>query len=71
MGFEFFALQTYIIFIYFFYYFPLSCPALWQQNCNQNTFYAKQICFAKGSFINVKLPLMSINCPFIYFCYNI
>ena len=55
----------------FFFFFPLSFPALWQQNCNLNTFYAKKICFAKGSFMNVKLPLMPINCPFIYFCYNI
>ena len=31
-------------------------------------FYAKHICFVKRSFINVKLPLMPISCPFIYFC---
>ena len=30
------------------FFFPLSCPALWQQNRNLNTFYAKQICFAKA-----------------------
>jgi len=54
--------------VYFLFFFPLSCPALWQHNCNLNTLYAKQICFAKGSFINIKLPLMPINCPFNYFC---
>jgi len=44
--------------INFIFFFPLSCPVLWQQNCNLNTVYAKQICFAKGSLMNVKLPLM-------------
>ena len=59
------ALNSFYLVIIF---FPLSCTALWQQNCNLNTFYAKQICFAKGSFKNIKLPLMPINCPFICFC---
>ena len=34
-----------------FFFFPLFCPALWQQNCNLNTVYAKHICFAKGSYM--------------------
>ena len=56
---------------YFFFLFsPLSCPASWRQNCNLNTVYAKRICFAKGSCMNVKLPLTPINCLFIHFCYN-
>ena len=32
--------------------------------------YAKHICFAKGGFMNAKLPLFPKYCLFIYFCYN-
>ena len=28
-------------FIWFSFFSPLSCPPLWQQNCNQNTIHAK------------------------------
>jgi len=39
-----------------FVFSPLSCPALWQKNCNVNTVYTTHIRFAKRSFMNVKLP---------------
>ena len=50
-----------------FFFFLSPCPVQ-GYGSNLITFYAKQICFAEGSFINVKLLLMPINCPFIYFC---
>ena len=35
-----------------------------------NGINGKHICFAKGGFMNVKLPLLPKYCLSIYFCYN-
>ena len=61
-------LDVYVIyvFIYLFYFSPLSCPALWQQNCNLNTFYAKQVCFAMGC-LEGKAPLDAHQLPIYLF----
>ena len=51
-------------------YLDKKCQ-VYTKGVSPNKVEKRQICFAKGSFMNVKLPLMPINCLFIYFCYNI
>ena len=47
------------ILFYFIFLFPLSCPALWQQNCNLNTILCQTHLLCQGKVYEWKAPLVS------------
>ena len=59
--------SLYITTMIFFFVFPLSCPALWQQNCNLNYLLCQTDLLCQGKLYKCKAPLDAHQLPIYLF----